>query len=578
MIFPVALFGGPFADLVGDTAFKMQIKRRLSRDNTDEPYPRSKRARIDSESSVSSITSRPPPRDIISSLPSEILVRIFSYLNETTLLGISPVSRLFRSVASDQQLWRLHYYQRFIIPKRHSIPGSKKTRKSSALGSDRDPLANTKASNTSGSAPHSSEVDWLSMYTLHHNWSKGQCTSDELQLSPSKRTPIGQTYIKVIERLVITADATSGLVVWDLHTLSRLAEASLGNDDSDDVRPTCLTVDDESLCEGQVGIAAGFEDGTFGIWRFDLNASQLRRMSRSSDISYGELRAIAYCHPYFVTASKAGSITFWMLEPPLPAECEDAEKNSHPSSQTPLPYMLRSLKAHSMMEPLTLSMRRVGNITIASIAYTLLTVSGWCIGIQDLDIRPSNVSSLPDITDSRLAHTTPTSPAASSPESPSRRFYSLSSTTAKKDTPCDQPIRLCYNHPYLLATLPDNTLLLYLCTTTPNTLSISSGIRLWGHTSGISDAEISRGKAISVSARGYEIRIWGLEGRVKGSSIEVKPKKSDGEARGFLSSALEAGSEDLNFTKHKVGFNDEMVIVLKEALDGSESLVVYDFT
>jgi hypothetical protein len=136
---------------------------------------------------------------------------------------------------------------------------------------------------------------------------------------------------------------------------------------------------------------------------------------------------------------------------------------------------------------------------------------------------------------------------------------------------------LCYSHPYLLATLPDNTLVLYLCTSTTKSFSLSSGIRLWGHTSGISDAEITpRGKAVSISTRGDEIRVWELEGRVGGSSIEVRPTtRQPADGTGSPTTVPRAEWED---RRNWVGFDDEMVIVLKETRDGRESLMVYDFT
>ena len=137
------------------------------------------------------------------------------------------------------------------------------------------------------------------------------------------------------------------------------------------------------------------------------------------------------------------------------------------------------------------------------------------------------------------------------------------------------PTTLCYTHPYLLATLPDNTLILYLCTSDASALTVSPGIRLWGHTSGISDAEITaRGKAVSVSGKGDEMRVWELEGRpaaLSGRSVEIRPNKTEG------------GDEDVNgpewdSRRNWVGFDDEMVIVLKESRGGGESLMVYDFT
>ncbi|RYP61527.1 hypothetical protein DL769_007654 [Monosporascus sp. CRB-8-3] len=132
-------------------------------------------------------------------------------------------------------------------------------------------------------------------------------------------------------------------------------------------------------------------------------------------------------------------------------------------------------------------------------------------------------------------------------------------------------IGIAFSHPYLLtATTPFDS----------EALSISPGIRLWGHTSGISDAEITaRGKAVSVSCRGEEIRVWELEGRTEGKSIEVKPTaKAISEDVSGVTPADELPPVQWNERRNWVGFDDEMVIVLKESKEGKESLMVYDFT
>lgn len=372
----------------------------------------------------------------------------------------------------------------------------------------------------------------------------------------------------------------------------------------------------------------------------------------------------------------------------------------------PPPYLLTSLKSHTSRDPLALSIRKsAGGTTVASIAYTFSTIQGWSMGIQDLHIRPplpsnhhhahtqsssnkggTTTTASPEVVTTRLAYTLPVRTA---PRRGRRRTSGLAarraarddagaspfplpllrpgtgagtgSTSSGRDTfgahsdePIDDgeeegegdeeegPTSICYTHPYLLATLPDNTLILHLCTSTSTSLSISSGIRLWGHTSGISDAEITaRGKAVSVSQRGDEIRVWELEGRgghssaagsgggngrrsdrvavgngnaptgAMGGSAGFVPPAGSGGARRVVDSSsngsiavrpvvrigdetagggYEAGADGESMTlalagqeqwddkRNWVGFDDEMVIVLKEAKDGRESLLVYDFT
>lgn len=163
-----------------------------------------------------------------------------------------------------------------------------------------------------------------------------------------------------------------------------------------------------------------------------------------------------------------------------------------------------------------------------------------------------------------------------------------------------KPTSLSYSHPYLLASHPDNTLSLYMVTSTTGALSIGNGRRLWGHTTSVSGAHVGdRGKAVSVSSRGDELRVWELEGglskrRVTAAeeSIEVRPGIRDDTAGEFVDDSLEMSASrngvrrlgdegnaaELAITPGWVGFDEEKVVVLREKGLGTQALVVYDFT
>jgi len=120
----------------------------------------------------------------------------------------------------------------------------------------------------------------------------------------------------------------------------------------------------------------------------------------------------------------------------------------------------------------------------------------------------------------------------------------------------------------------------------------------------VSAAEITpRGKAVSVSLRGEELRVWELEGgsfasssagrlrRVMGSkglerSVVVRGTERGGEESGAdaeraekrTAREMERYEEEVEASKRWVGFDDEMVIVLKESGRGTQALMVYDFT
>lgn len=71
------------------------------------------------------------------------------------------------------------------------------------------------------------------------------------------------------------------------------------------------------------------------------------------------------------------------------------------------------------------------------------------------------------------------------------------------------------------------------------------------------------------------MRVWELEGGSasrygggNGKSIEIRADGPEGSDEAY----------ELDDRRNWVGFDDEMVIVLKEGQGGKESLMVYDFT
>jgi hypothetical protein len=556
--------------------------------------------------------------DFLSPLSDELLVRILAGLSLPQLLNVAPVSKRFHRLSEDSQIWKRLYYSRFVLPRALRIPGFRdgsaregKVHYSSRRAVWADGRRGGWVDMRSGDGDKSSR-DWKKQYKLRHNWSKGKCAVEELSVGEDVAAHLDEPrpdagdprkiLVKVCEGIAVTADATNGLRAWDLRTKQLVAQISLASTESD-APPSCLALDDQSLPQCVVDIAVGFRDGSFGVWKLNIQDRTLLRRYRHEKSTNGALAGAAFSYPYLLTATESVLISIYTFDKSSPppqaqtgpeggieteegSQCRLPGKAKLPqgtasSNSLPAPYLLTSLKSHTSRAPLALSIRKTAGITIASIAYTFSTLQGWSLGIQDLHLKPSFSSSksTPDITTTRLAFTMPISTAPSHipspPNSPVRTRGNAGSRAVL--TTEDGPISICYTHPYLLATLPDNTLILYLCTSNASSLSISPGIRLWGHTSGISDAEITaRGKAVSVSCRGEEIRVWELEGRADGRSVEVRATvpggfESEEHAQGLR------GDTAFDERRNWVGFDDEMVIVLKESR-GRESLMVYDFT
>jgi hypothetical protein len=526
--------------------------------------------------------------DVFACLSDELLVRILSFVPLPDLVHrVSRTCRRLHRLSSDSQIWRELYYTRFVLPRVLRIPGFH-PRPLQSLGVCtrtvmRHGGVDLQKSQARGEA-RGETVDWKRQYRLRHNWSQGKCAVEELDVGTWRRgrVPSGDTLAKVVDGMAVTADASFGLRIWHLKTKRPLAVAELSPR-----KPTCLAVDDQHLIAGELGIAVGFDDGAFSLWVFRPDGGTLASQYQHPRPSAAKrLTELAFSAPYLMTASEDVVVSLYQIESSKGAAGLERRQTSKPALVPNQGLsLITSLKSHSSQGPLALAVRKMGVSSIASIAFTVATRDGWTVGIQDLHLGFSTDSPKPTIQvfSSRLAHAPPLEAPTRRPRRPQLpsldgRQQRLPETSAEQNS--QFPSALCYSHPYLLVTLPDNTLVLYLCTSNADALSISRGMRLWGHTSGIADAEItSRGKAVSVSTRGDEVRVWELEGKSGGKSIEIRPGPGkEGRSSPSAGTAEEQVERPWDDRRNWVGFDDEMVIVLKESKAGRESLVVYDFT
>ncbi|KAK1252319.1 hypothetical protein MKX08_003506 [Trichoderma sp. CBMAI-0020] len=653
------------------------MKRKASHSDPGNADPLPHPGRGDASSKRQRLAK--PAYDVTRGVSDELLLRIFSYADEQTLLHLAAVSRQFYRVSSDPQLWRQHYYRRFILPRANRIPGLKVANRSYArvpsireapgqgqaqrqqesrglvsasasVGAGSGPGSSSRIANRSslgvssslaeaeaaefeidaikppfnpvdpsGKKREASDVDWKQQYRLRHNWARGLCEVRHVQVSPVNfaLTPIEErrTLVKVVDGLAVTVDMQAGLRAWDLRTQESIAQTSTETDDGICLVPTALALDGGRLSADVLDIMLGFNDGTFGIWRLIVSEGRLSVLYRQAKSYVGRLVSVAYSYPYALTAAELGFISLYSFERPraepetglasaaagdgtCSVSVEEAAKHhggnedgdvaeEQPSifqvygevvkSRTlSHPQVLSSLKSDYSRQPLVLSLRKLKSSAVASIAYSFDTAGGWAIGIQNFDIRPSG-SSKPDVITSRVAYTLP-----------AETGHFVTSTQYRPKCPtCSNfpdlfldddeggPAKLCYSHPYLLATMHDNTLVLFVVTATEKSFAISNAMKLYGHTSGIADADITpAGTAVSVSERGDEIRVWDLDGHHDSTSVEVRPRvnRSSGDAEDA------AASEGVEPRRNWVGTDNQRVTVLRQTSDGRESLVTYDFT
>jgi len=112
-----------------------------------------------------------------------------------------------------------------------------------------------------------------------------------------------------------------------------------------------------------------------------------------------------------------------------------------------------------------------------------------------------------------------------------------------------------------------------------------------------------RGKAVSVSTRGDELRIWELEGGISPSatrtrlthgdlSVQVRSEERSSDHAPKSNASLESASQgdvtaspafqdrsdDFSIARGWIEFDEENVVVLREKSQGGQVLAVYDFT
>jgi hypothetical protein len=402
--------------------------------------------------------------------------------------------------------------------------------------------------------------------------------------------------------VIYMASLDGGLRAWSAKTDRRLL-AQMHFEEKQCAPPTSLAVDTTSDDAKVSRVVIGYEDGGFAIFSLDHAFSKLSRTYKHEPSINGVVSSVAVAWPYIVTMTATQLLSLYRCEPPT----------SVAGAPGP-PRLLHSLKSHTVWPPLTTSLRLGSGSVVVSVAYAIPTyLSGWTVGVQEVKLSESG-----DLLESRISsaidqHYRPLA-FASQPMTTHLAPVTVglaTSTTFELRHIHSKPTSLSYTHPYLLVSHPDNTLTLYLVSSTAESLSISAGSRLWGHTSSVSGAHVGgRGKAVSISKRGDELRVWELEGgfgslsarkRLAVGDLSVRVQTESKKTKSFdtaqagldlvnrtptgpgkkgLSTTNDQDDDpnELTLTRGWIAFDEENVVVLKEQSQGRQALVVYDFT
>jgi len=532
--------------------------------------------------------------DHLSILSDELLLRIFLYIPVETLATCHRVSRRLKAIAGDAELWKAAYHERFIMPKvlRHFAGKRRTARLQSNLGKWLDEQDLVRAGQ---------KTNWKRQYKIRSNWAKGSCDLSEICVAsrPATAAPLARLHAGI----VFSVDRTSGLRAWSYKGQHRLLASlrwHVGSVEDGQNQPTALGLDtQEPPNNKQTWIVIGFESGAFGICKYTRSLEQFQQVYSHPPSTNGTLSAVSFSRPYLLTVNANNILSVYKF-----VGLEDSEA---PSVLGP-PLLLASLKSHTMWPPLALGLRVQRPNVIASVAYcSPMYLSGWSTGIQELVLTPDG-----NVLESRLASAV--LQGFASIAQPGNIMATHRAGLGIKPLQA-KPTSLSYAHPYLLVSNSDNTLTVHMVTSTTAGLSLSAGRRLWGHTSSIFGAQIgARGKAVSVSLQGNEVRVWELEGGrtlsreqdqlpLVQSGIRVTPERpvipepsrldQADQSRADKSSIISQNewrvapqstsffpksAGDLTITKDFGGFDDENVVVLREQHLGDQTLMVYDFT
>ncbi|KAJ6127464.1 hypothetical protein N7523_003076 [Penicillium sp. IBT 18751x] len=534
------------------------------------------------------------PVDRLSSLSDELLLNILSFLPVSSLNLCQTLSHRFHTLSGDSELWKRQYYSQWVRPRARRLANVR--RSTSSAKTDYSPKVSTWLDH-SHLAEEGKVTNWKRQYRLRHNWSRGLCRVTEVEFPQHTSPP---TLVKLCAGNVFTADALHGLRAWAAKDPARcLANTPFADPQKKSgMLPTALVVSHQ---QNQSEIVVGFDNGLLNRYIFDVQTSQLILRSSYVGFSDGTITAMALSSPYLLTVSQHRNLSLYNLG----GQSHELEA----PVDIPRPHELASLKADNMVAPMTLSLRASASDIVATVVYSFFHIGcGWSQGIQELRFDKDGQQ-----LDCRIASTVDSQYGMSPLQGtmpPLRRRHSatvesIDNEISPPGVPSilhqQPPTSMSYSHPYLLTSHADNTLTMYLVVSDLKSLYVRGGQRLWGHTSSVSAVQVTnRGKAVSVSSRGDEIRIWELEtaisslGRHKPQNDENSIQVSPGNKRQSESVSAPTPKsiqrdldgpgmtpcvpQEMTRTHECIGFDEERVLLLQEKQVGTQLLECYDFT
>lgn len=491
-------------------------------------------------------------------LSDELLLRTLSYLNIAVLTRCEQVCKKLRGLAKDNELWREKYYNQFIRHRARRLPSV-----TPMTLHEQENLALRYSSRAARWLDHShlaqagSATNWKHTFKVKHNWTKGRARTREMEVGSA---PLPAVLAKVFRGRLYTVDDAHGLRVWDNGVMRYSAALE---------RVKSPSTWDISFNDNTTRIAVGHTNGCVSVYAFDGSKTSLLAQTRVSD---SPLTSLALTWPYLVAMSGSNAVV--LLE---------VRQRQHDDSLDM--QCLTNLHCDADLRPASLSIRKTKSKLIAGIAYAFNRFNtGWCLGLQEIRMDLTGT-----VIDNRTTSSVSTPIRESFMEPKRPKFTSRSTSTSPfglHPQLMRAPNSLSYSGCYILAGLPDNTLMVYTVTSTDEKLEINVGRRLWGHTSAVSAAEVtSTGKAVSISAKSDEMRYWELEELLSSysqsrTSTAIRPlsilNKAIQERGDGLGLSLREIKRETDLVRRCVSFDDEQAIVVGER-DQRQIISCFDF-
>ena len=442
------------------------------------------------------------------------------------------------------------------------------------------------------------------MFKVRHNWHKGRCAVTEMDISNSPPHPVvhepprqssfwnepvlaaSTPLVQFDGKIIVVADKENGLRAWDIEKMENGRRKIVGARRFKTYEqgwrlgePTALGID----CGGQtIDVVVGFESGGAMILQLSPSDDEAEQgLDFGFDVRFilppselpEKILHITYSHPHLLTLDVEHYLRAYLFE----------SSSFHLNSPRPL----ATLHAQALHGPCNLTLRKSksdeeASIT-AAIAYSMpLFHGGWSVGVQEVVLE---VASPNGISRTRIGTSIPsTYQLAIHPDRPLAQVFSAS-------VPVASPTSISYSHPYLLTSHRDNTLTLYLARSTDKEITIGNPRRLWGHTTGVARAGVAgRGRAVSVSQVGGEVRVWELES-IAAAVAKADVEVADGAVVGIIESVrVENAAETVRVGKDLyrdtriptavewIGFDEEKVLVVTRDEERDKNVMLYDFT